>query len=140
MQDLASKQKNLITLFSECSSREEIYKKIIELGAGLNQLSQQEINEEMRVSGCQSLMYLSTVHKNGKLYFSVYSDALISRGLAALLIQVFNEESAETIVKSDLDFLGPLHLSDLLTPSRSNGLSSLFLKMKQSAINFLINS
>lgn len=133
------KQLLLKTLFNDCLCEEAKYKKIIELGRQQPQLDPCYKVPENIVKGCQSTMYLhSQCHEEGVI-FAASSDALISSGLAALLIQVYSGETPETILKCPPHFLEDLGVNASLTPSRANGLYSIHLKMKQEALKFLMN-
>ncbi len=94
--------------------------------------------EENRVMGCQSVMYLYNRLEGSRVFFYAASDALISAGLAALLIDVYSGEPAETILLSPPQFLEDLGIPSVLTPGRANGLASLYLKMKQEALRHLV--
>lgn len=131
-----SKQDKIKQIFAACSSAEERYKKIIELGTGLPPLDPSFKTEANRVYGCQSEMYLHTLLKDGLLVFTADSDALISKGLAALLIAVYSFETPTTILKRPPTYLTEIGIPQSLSPSRSNGLSSLFLRMQQEAIKY----
>lgn len=126
--------------FAGCSLPEMIYQKIIEWGKKLPPFNPEWKNEENLVSGCQSLMYLHAETQEGKIYFYAASDALISAGLAALLIEAYNGETPETVLTSPPLFLDSIGIPASLTPGRANGLASLYLKMKQEALKFLIVS
>ena len=132
------KQQKLIALFSQCRNEESKYNLIIQLGRQLQTLPPQHHTLENQVQGCQSRMYLHTVKENGRLLFSVYSEALISLGLAALLVNVYNGETAETILTAAPDYLETFGLKNSLTPSRANGLYSIHLRMKQDALKHLL--
>ena len=90
------------------------------------------------VKGCQSTMYLYSQLIDGKVHFQSHTDALISAGLAALLLSVYNDESPHTILACPPRFLEEIGIGGILSPGRSNGLASLFQRMKQDALNFLI--
>jgi len=134
------KQETLKKTFLSCVSAEERYKKIIELGATLPVFDPSLKTPDNRVHGCQSEMFLHTLYKDGRLVFQADSDALISKGLAALLISVYSHESPETVLKCPPSYLSDLNIPQSLSPSRSNGLSSLFLRMKQEAIKYFSRS
>jgi cysteine desulfuration protein SufE len=130
----------LIAHFTALPNREAFYQEIIEWGKKLPYFDPSWKNETTRVVGCQSLMYLHTRTESGELYFFAASDALISAGLAALLIEVYNGEPPETILLSPPTFLDTLGIPSLLTPGRANGLASLYLKMKQEALRSLVST
>jgi len=85
-------------------------------------------------------MYLSAKLENGQIIFEADSDALISRGLAVILLLVYSGETAEAILKCPPTFLDELGIAGSLTPGRANGLFSLHLKMKQEALRLLLAS
>ncbi|MCK4934508.1 MAG: SufE family protein [Simkaniaceae bacterium] len=132
------KQENIVKSFESHVTPEEKYNKIIELGKTMTALSPHNFVPKNLVMGCQSKLYLHSDIKENRLYFQAFSDALISAGLAALLINVYSGESPETILKCPPNFLTDLEIFTSLTPGRSNGLMSLFNKMKQCAINAII--
>ncbi len=132
------KQRLIKELFSTCSSEEARYQKIIELGRQQSSLSELEKIPANLVKGCQSQMYLCSQYESGHVLFRAEADALISAGLAALLVQVYSGESPETILKCPPSYLDELGISASLTPSRANGLYSLHLRMKQDALKWLM--
>ncbi len=128
------KQQQIKDLFSSCPTEEKKYEKIIELGRSLPPFPDEDETPENFVKGCQSIMYLTSKLENGKVYFAAESDALISAGLAAILLQAYNGESPETILKCPPAYLEELGISASLTPNRANGLYSIHLRMKQDAL------
>ncbi|MGK5594852.1 MAG: SufE family protein [Parachlamydiaceae bacterium] len=131
------KQSKVKQLFSSISE-EERYSKIIELGKQLQPLSREYKTESNRVPGCQSTMYLRAYRQGDQIFYEAESDALISAGLAALLLQVYSGENAETILKCPPTYLEEIGISASLTPNRANGLYSIHLKMKQEALKLLL--
>lgn len=132
-----AKQNEIVELFSGCSSPQMKYEKIIELGRDLSPYPIELKTLDRLVKGCQSELYLATFFTDGKVHFMSYSEALISAGLAALLISAYQDEPPEAIISCPPRFLEELGIQDSLSPSRSNGLSSLFLRMRQEAVKFL---
>ena len=128
------KQSDLIDLFSTCADSEAIYTKVITLGRSLSSMDKQFQTEDRLVKGCQSLMYLRSWQEDGTLYFEAHSDALISAGLASLMIRVYSGESPESILLCAPTFLETIGILGSLSPNRSNGLASLHIKMKQEAL------
>ena len=98
------KQNEIRALFAACPSEDEKYKKIIEMGKKLPKLDTQYKTPENIVKGCQSVMYLRSFMKEGLVYFEADSEALISAGLASILIHVYNGETPETISPAPLPF------------------------------------
>jgi cysteine desulfuration protein SufE len=126
--------------FASCHTVEEVYHQIIALGKKLPFFDPSWKTEENRVVGCQSLMYLHVEQKEGKLFFSAFSEALISAGLAALLVFFYNEKTPEEILKTPPTFLVELKIPESLTPSRANGLSSLYTHIKKEALKCLLKT
>ena len=131
------KQQALAAHFIDCSSRELRYQRIMDLGREMPALAKEHKIPENLVKGCQSQMHLYTEFRNGLMYFSAESDALISQGLAALLVTVYDGESPETVLRCEPSFLDQLDIASSLSPNRANGLYSLHLRMKQEALQRL---
>ena len=136
-QTCLEKQKKLKTLFSHCSTQEKKYEKIIELGHSLTPYPEIFKTSQYLVKGCQSLLYLKTSFKENHMYFEAFSNALISAGLAALLIFIYNEETPQVLFKCPPTVLKELKILDYLSPSRANGLRSLYLRMQKEALKGL---
>jgi cysteine desulfuration protein SufE len=119
-------------------STQERYQTLIEMGRKLPPLPDALKTTDRIVPGCQSTLYLYTILQDGKLFFQAHADALISAGLAALLVGVYSGETPETILKSPPDFIKELGISSSLSPNRSNGLSSIYFRMKQESVKFMI--
>ena len=132
------KQRHMRDIFLACPSEEDKYEKIMELGRKQPPLSAAFKKPENLVKGCQSQMYLHTYWKGNKVIFEAESDALISAGLAALLIMVYSGESPEAILKCPPTYLDELGINASLTPNRANGLASMHLRMKQDALKLLV--
>ena len=128
----------LKNLFQTCSTNEARYQKIMEAGKTLPFFPEHWKCHAALVPGCQSVMYLHTTYENGLLTFAAASDALISAGLAALLIQIYNEESPELVLKHPPIFLQEFGIIESLSPSRANGVTSLYVKMKQEALHMIV--
>lgn len=108
------------------------------MGRSLPTFEAQYKTPDRIVRGCQSTLYLRSFLIEGKMFFEAASDALISAGLAALLIYVYSGESPETILKRPPDFLAEIGIMATLSMNRSNGLAHIHLRMKQDAISSLI--
>lgn len=132
------RQKVLKDLFSKFQNEEAKYDMIIGLGKKIIPLDPLYFQPENLVAGCQSQMFLVACEKDGRVFFTIASDALISAGLAALLMEVYNGETAETILICPPDFIDELGIATSLTPSRANGLYSVHLRMKQEALKLII--
>lgn len=135
------KKQNLVKAqFADCHTDEDRYKKIIALGRHQSHLDNSDKTPANLVAGCQSNVFLKSELKNGLVYFSAEADALISAGLVQMLLQVYNEESPEAILKCPPTYLDDLGMRNSLSPNRSSGLFSIHLRMKQEALKFLLRS
>ena len=132
------KQQEVKNLFAACTTEEQKYEKIIALGRTLPPFPKEDQIPENLVKGCQSIMYLKSSLENGKVIFNASSDALISSGLAVILIMVYSGESPENILKCPPKYLEELGISASLTPNRANGLYSIHLRMRQDALRWLM--
>ncbi|MCX7834284.1 MAG: SufE family protein [Ignavibacteria bacterium] len=126
-------QQEIIEEFSMLDDWDSKYEYIIELGKQQPPLPDKDKTEENKVSGCQSQVWLKTEFKDGKLIFNADSDAIITKGLIALLIRVFNNQKPEDIYNSDITFLEEIGLMKHLSPNRSNGLLSMVKRIKMEA-------
>ncbi|HEX2580309.1 MAG TPA: SufE family protein, partial [Rhabdochlamydiaceae bacterium] len=120
-----------------CQTPEGRYQKIIEMGRQLPPFNPTSRTPANLVPGCQSIMYLETTLNNGKLFLNADSEALISKGLAALLIYVYSDESPATIAHYPPTFIQEIGLLSAISPARSNGLASLYHKLRQEALKYL---
>lgn len=133
------KQERIKALFNKCPDAEAKYRTIIDLGKKLPKLDPKHKQDINLIKGCQSIMHLHAELHDTVIHFAAESDALISSGLAAILIEVYHGETPETVLKCPPEYLETLGISASLTPSRANGLYSIHLKMKQEALKFLLN-
>ena len=108
----------------------ERYEHIIYLGKKLPLIEDEYKVDENLIMGCQSKVWLHADSKKGKIAFTADSDSVITKGIIALLIQVLNNQSASDIAVSDLYFIDKIGLKEHLSPTRSNGLSSMVKQMK----------
>ncbi|GLS24897.1 SufE family protein [Marinibactrum halimedae] len=115
---------------------EERYKYIIDLGKELPSMAPELQTADRLVKGCQSNVWLHYEYRNGQLVFLVESDAVIVRGLLALVMSAFNEKSPSDIVAFDIDdYFSTLDLERHLSPTRGNGLRSIVGKVKSIAMS-----
>ena len=120
-------------LFEDWSDK---YEYIISLGKDLSEMKKEDKIEENLVKGCQSQVWLIATEKEGNVYFEADSDAIISKGICALLVKVFNGQPASEIVKNNLGFIEKIGLKEHLSPNRSNGLVAMIKKIKTYALVF----
>lgn len=134
---IEEKQQEIIDEFAIYDDWMEKYEYIIDLGKDLPLIDPAKKTENRLIEGCQSRVWLDSEFKNGKLYFSADSDAIITKGIIGLLIRVMNEETPEAIAKTDLHFIKDIGLQEHLSPTRANGLVSMVKKMKMEAVKNL---
>lgn len=91
-------------------------------------------NEKNLIEGCQSRVWVSSEMRDGKMYYSADSDAIITKGIVALLVRVMNGRSAEEVATMELYFIDEIGLGENLSPTRSNGLRAMVKQMKLAAL------
>lgn len=112
------------------------YQLLIDLGEEQATLPATDKTDDNLIDGCQSRLWLVCDERNGLLYYRAESDALIVKGIVALLIRILNGQSPADILASDLYFIDRIGLSDHLSPTRSNGLLSMVKQMRLYALAF----
>ncbi len=136
---IEEKQRAIIDEFSMFDDWMEKYEYIIDLGKELPQLSENHKDDTQIIEGCQSRVWLKSELNDDKMIFLADSDAIITKGIIALLIQVLNNETPENIASSNLFFIDEIGLKEHLSPTRANGLLSMVKRMKMDAIK-MVNS
>lgn len=135
--DSAERQKQIAEMFAAISGWEARYRKIIELGSKLESLPEELKTEDVKVKGCQSQVWLRAELKDGGLLnFRADSDALIVKGLIAILLAVYNGLTPAEILKTEPSFIKDIGLDSHLSPSRTNGLFSMVKQIKYYALAF----
>lgn len=112
------------------------YEFLIDLGKSLPPLDEAYRTEENKIHGCQSRVWVFAEYKDGLVSFQGDSDALITKGLVALLIRVLSAQPPEAIASSELSFLDQIGMKEHLSPNRKNGLASMIQQMKLYALAF----
>ncbi len=112
------------------------YSLLIDLGKDLAPLPETEKTPQNLIEGCQSRVWLSARYENGRILFQAESDALLVKGIVALLIRIFSGQSPDDIINADLRFVEAIGLSSHLSPTRSNGLLAMIRQMKYYAMAF----
>jgi cysteine desulfuration protein SufE len=134
---LEDKQQAIIDDFSMFEDWMEKYEYIIDLGKELPIIIDTKKTDDRLIEGCQSRVWLETEIIDGKMNFTADSDAIITKGIIALLIRVLDKETPEAVAKSDLRFIQEIGLSEHLSPTRANGLASMVKRMKMSALKMI---
>ncbi len=129
-------QDELIDDFAFFTDWMEKYEYIIQLGKELPLIEEQYKQDQYLIKGCQSKVWLYPDLKDGKVYFSADSDAVITKGLVSLMVKVLSGHSPKEIVESDLYFIDQIGLKEHLSPTRANGLLSMVKQMKLYALTF----
>ena len=129
-------QDEIIEEFAEFTEWMDKYQMLIDLGNDLDGLDAEYKNEQNLIDGCQSRVWLQCDIKDGKLVFTADSDALITKGIIALLIRVVSGHTPKEILDTDLYFIERIGLRQHLSPTRSNGLLSMVKKIKAYALAF----
>lgn len=131
-------QDEIIAEFDEFTEWMDKYQMLIDLGNELEGLGAEYKTEQNLIDGCQSRVWLQCDIKDDKLVFTADSDALITKGIIALLIRVVSGHTPKEILDTDLYFIERISLHQHLSPTRSNGLLSMVKKIKAYALAFNI--
>lgn len=129
-------QKEIIEEFSFFDNWEERYEFLIELGKSLKSLPDEKKSEDKIIKGCQSTVWLDAKMEGDKLVFEADSDAILPKGLAALLVRIYNNQKPVDILNSSTDFIEKIGLQEFLSPTRANGLLAMIKQFKFYAIAF----
>lgn len=129
-------QDEVIAEFSDFDDWMDRYQLLIDLGNEQESLDEKYKTEQNLIDGCQSRVWLQADEEEGKLIFKAESDALIVKGIIALLIKVVSGHTPDEILNSELYFIDRIGLKDHLSPTRSNGLLSMVKQMRMYALAF----
>lgn len=129
-------QDEVIEEFADFDDWMDKYQMLIDLGNDLGTLDEKYKTEQNLIDGCQSRVWLQCDYVDGKLVFSAESDALIVKGIIALLIRVISGHTPEEIHDADLYFIEKIGLKDHLSPTRSNGLLAMVKQIKAYAVAY----
>ena len=136
MQTIAKTEQEIIDEFSIYDDWMDKYAVIIEQGNALAPLDEQYKTPSNIIEGCQSRVWLQSDYRDGRLWFQAESDAIIVKGLLALVLRVFNGRTPDEIIGSELRFLKEIGLTEHLSPTRSNGLLSVIKQIRFYAIAY----
>ncbi|HRF99732.1 MAG: SufE family protein [Bacteroidia bacterium] len=110
------------------------YEHLIELGKSLPKIEESLKTEDRIIKGCQSKVWLHSEKKDGEIVYTADSDAIITKGMVALMIRVLSHQKPQDIVNANLDFINKIGLTEHLSPTRANGLVSMIKQMKLDAM------
>ena len=136
MNEVIISQNEIVEEFSLLGNWVDKYQYIIDMGRNLSSLSDDEKIEENRIKGCQSQVWFITELKNKRLIFRATSDAAIVSGLIAILLRIYSDKRPKDIIEAPIYFIEALEFEQHLSPTRSNGLSSMLTAIKNFAIEY----
>lgn len=134
METIKQIQEEIIDEFSLFDDWTERYEYIIDLGKTLPLIDEQYKKEENLIKGCQSKVWLHAEKKGEEIVFTADSDAILTKGIIALMIRVFSNQTPEAIISEDPYFVNEIGLKEHLSPTRANGLVSMIKQIKLYAI------
>ncbi|MFH4966744.1 SufE family protein [Gaetbulibacter sp. M240] len=129
-------QNEIIDEFSMFEDWEERYQYMIDLGKDLPLIDDQYKTDDHIIKGCQSKVWVHAELKEDKVHFTADSDAIITKGIIAILIRTFSDHRPEDIISANTDFIDKIGLKDHLSPTRANGLVSMIKQLKMYAVAF----
>jgi cysteine desulfuration protein SufE len=129
-------QNDIIDEFSMFDDWMQRYEYIIELGKNLPLIQEEFKTEENIIKGCQSKVWLQGEQKDDTVVFTADSDAILTKGIIAILIRVFSNQKPADILEADMDFIDAIGLKEHLSPTRANGLVSMIKNIKMYALAF----
>lgn len=136
MSKIKERQEEIVDEFSMFEDWMQRYEYMIELGKTLPKIDEQYKIDENIIKGCQSRVWLHADLKGDKIQFSADSDAIITKGIIAILIRVFSDQTPKDILEADLKFVDEIGLKDHLSPTRANGLVSMIKQLKNYALAY----
>ena len=133
---ISEQGKDLAESFSYMEDWTEKYQYMIDLSKSLDEMNLNYKTDENLIKGCQSKVWLYSSYEKGKIHFQADSDAIISKGIVAILLSVLNNRSPHEILSADLSFIDEIGLKEHLSPNRANGLSSMLKQIKFYALAY----
>ena len=129
-------QDEIIEEFSSFDDWMNRYSLLIEYGNGLEPFSEADKNDQNLIDGCQSKVWFTAEMKDGKVVYHGDSDAILVKGIVALLIRVLSDHTPKEIVETELYFIDEISLREHLSPTRSNGLNAMLKQMRLFALTY----
>ena len=136
MSTIDEKQQEIVDEFSVFDDWMDKYAYLIEQGKELTGLKDENRTDNNVISGCQSKVWLHAEYEDGKIIFTADSDAVLTKGLVALVIKVFSNEKPDAIINAEPWFIKEIGLEENLSPTRSNGLNAMLKQIKFYAMAF----
>ena len=132
-------QDEVIEEFADFTDWMDKYQLLIDLGNEQQPLDDKYKTEDNLIDGCQSRVWLQADYRDGRIYFTAESDALIVKGIIALLIRVLSGHTPQEIIDADLYFIDRIGLKEHLSPTRSNGLLAMIKQIRMYAVAFNVS-
>jgi cysteine desulfuration protein SufE len=129
-------QDEIVDEFSMFDDWMQRYEYIIELGKSLPLIEEQYKTDDNIIQGCQSKVWVHAELQGDKVVFTADSDAILTKGIIAILIRAFSNQKASAILNANTDFIDEIGLKEHLSPTRANGLVSMIKKLKMYALAF----
>ncbi|NBS18350.1 MAG: SufE family protein [Flavobacteriia bacterium] len=136
METIETAQEEIVAEFSMFEDWMQRYEYMIELGKSLPLIDPKFKNDDYIIKGCQSKVWVHAELEGDQLVFTADSDAIITKGIIAILIRVFSHQHPEAILNADTSFIDKIGLKEHLSPTRANGLVSMIKQLKMYAIAF----
>ena len=136
MMQIKEIQDEIVDEFSTFDDWMQRYEYIIELGKSLPLIEERYKTEDNIIKGCQSKVWVHGEEQNGNIIFTADSDAILTKGIIAILIRVFSNQKPEAILEANTDFIDEIGLKEHLSPTRANGLVSMIKQIKMYALGF----
>jgi len=133
-------QDQIVAEFSLFDDWMDKYNYLIEMGKSIPVIDESYKTDQYVITGCQSKVWLHADFKDGMILFTGDSDAIITKGIVNLLIRVLSDHSPDEILNTDMDFIDKIGLREHLSPTRSNGLTSMVKQMKLYALAYKTKS
>ena len=133
-------QDEIIEEFSSFDDWMDRYSLLIDYGNGLEPFPETDKNDKNLIDGCQSKVWFTAEMKDGKVHYHGDSDAILVKGIVALLIRVLSNHTPQEIVDSELYFIDEINLREHLSPTRSNGLNAMLKQMQLFALTYQAQS
>lgn len=134
MSEISNIQEEIVEEFEMFEDWMQKYEYLIELGKSLPLIEEEHKTEDNIIKGCQSRVWLHAEKVNGQMRYTADSDAILTKGMIALMIRVLDAQKPEDVVKADMNFVDKIGLKEHLSPTRANGLLSMIKQMKFYAI------
>ncbi|HON18863.1 MAG TPA: SufE family protein [Salinivirgaceae bacterium] len=136
MNEIEKRQQQIVEEFQMFTDWMDRYNYLIEYSKELAPMPDEHKIKQNQIEGCQSTVWVNAEYRDGKIYFQADSDAILTKGLIALIVKVYNGQSPDDILNTPPDFVSKIGLSEHLSPTRANGLNAMIKQIKLYAMAF----